>query len=802
MSIKPFNFNHFPKPSPVGATLAGFFLLLCITERIAAESPANGYSFLSGAEAVVLHKDNFTDGLDRWHPEVQRGRVEAEDGRLTIDVRGGATVWFRKRLTAPVIIQYDVTVIDEGGPNDRVSDMNCFWMATDPRAEDGDFFSVERRGPFGDYHALATYYVGLGGHNNTRTRFRRYAEDSTDRPLLPEHDLTDERFLIEPNRTYRIELVADGHRVQYRRDGEVIFDVEDPNPYREGYFGFRTVRNRMVVGNFRVLGVAGRSSFRPALMATPEQHAHVRAKVNAGVEPWASTFQTIRNGEYPRARGDVNPDTRSDRAVSGKARIANLNAFMYYMTGEEAHARRAVRELVELTETASGKQLLAEPRPGAPLRAGPTLTQASQAAAYLQLAGYPGWTEEKERAFQEMAYRELVPLVLFFQGNPRANWWTLANTGMLNFAIHAQDRHLFELALRRMNYLIEGNVPPSGLASEVDRNLSPHSLMQLNGHIGSLQLAFVQGYDYFDKHADRFSIGSDTMGNLEYLAAIYREGVKRDVDTLELKENESYYFHPVPDQDRIERIGWLPGTGSHIGYYHYTRLKGAEFEHLEWLTQERQPVGGWRGGSGFAEFLYRDLGVVFPGGDRELPDLSELTPLAYWNFDGEIEGRNVIRSNLGEGLMRIHTDGPENIDTGRGMGTHEWYEQPNDQRLTLRNIASDTEFILELSTRGHRMITVSTRVSRSGGNDVNLLWSYSTDGGATWRELDTIDVPHSYVHRVLHSYNEQGLWDQDKLLLKGSWEIVSDEKDDTARNDVTLDHLAVHGLRLREDRVP
>ncbi len=200
----------------------------------------------------LLFEDTFEEGLKNWSPELQAGgRVEAVDGKLVIDVPRGCTIWFRPRLEGPVMISYEVTVIDKGGPNDRVSDLNCFWMARDSRSPD-DIFGHVRSGMFSDYHELKCYYVGLGGHNNTRTRFRRYIGDAEERPLLPEHDLQEDRFMIEPNKTLVIRLVAFGNLIQYYRDDELMFSIQDEDPYTAGWFGFRTVHNHMEVRNFQV----------------------------------------------------------------------------------------------------------------------------------------------------------------------------------------------------------------------------------------------------------------------------------------------------------------------------------------------------------------------------------------------------------------------------------------------------------------------------------------------------------------------------------------------------------------------
>jgi len=200
-----------------------------------------------------LFADDFADTA-RWLVEQRPGgTVSAHDGALVIDDAGGCTVWFRPELTAPVMIAYEATVLDRGGPHDRVSDLNCFWMATDPAVPDGRVLATtsRRTGAFGDYDALQLYYVGCGGNANTTTRFRRYLGTGA-RPLLPEHDLAGASCLLRGNTTYRITLVAAGGRAQYFRDGRRFFDYVDPQPLARGWFGFRTVHSRIEIRHFRV----------------------------------------------------------------------------------------------------------------------------------------------------------------------------------------------------------------------------------------------------------------------------------------------------------------------------------------------------------------------------------------------------------------------------------------------------------------------------------------------------------------------------------------------------------------------
>ena len=207
-------------------------------------------------QSTVLFTENFRDGLTRWTNELEKpGKVSAHGGVLTIDVPAGCTLWFRPELSGAVLIQYEARMVQAGGPNDRVSDLNAFWMAIDARTPD-DLFATKRSGKFSDYNQLRAYYVGQGGNGNTTTRFRRYIGDAADRPLLPEHDLRNSEVLLQPNVWQTVQLVALGNRIQYYRNGRLIFDFQDPAPYTRGRFGFRTTSSHMELRKFRIYRIA------------------------------------------------------------------------------------------------------------------------------------------------------------------------------------------------------------------------------------------------------------------------------------------------------------------------------------------------------------------------------------------------------------------------------------------------------------------------------------------------------------------------------------------------------------------
>ncbi|SDG90745.1 hypothetical protein SAMN05216588_101377 [Pseudomonas flavescens] len=197
----------------------------------------------------VLFEDPFTHlCAQRWHIEAEAPttRVSAARGQLLIDSPRGVTVWLRQPLQGAYRIEFRRSVLLEGGPNDRLSDLNQFWAARDPRQAT----PFTRDGALDDYDDLDLYYVGMGGNYNSTTRFRRY-DGSGQRLLLGEY--ADTAHLLEANRTYGIAIEVDVGGTRYQVDGNTFFQARHDGLPPPGYFGFRLVWSRQLISEFRVV---------------------------------------------------------------------------------------------------------------------------------------------------------------------------------------------------------------------------------------------------------------------------------------------------------------------------------------------------------------------------------------------------------------------------------------------------------------------------------------------------------------------------------------------------------------------
>ena len=193
-------------------------------------------------------------------------QVESESPDYKIDFKGdtceilspkGLTLWRKQKMLQGISVEYDACVVDEGKEGDRLSDMNAFWLASDPHEKDIWKRAGWRSGIFLRCYTLQMYYLGYGGNYNSTTRFRRYdgnetgVEDANMRPAILK-EYTDEDHLLKANHWYhvKIESTVTG-RTRFYIDGECIVDYLDPQPLKEGWFGFRTTLSRTRITNFK-----------------------------------------------------------------------------------------------------------------------------------------------------------------------------------------------------------------------------------------------------------------------------------------------------------------------------------------------------------------------------------------------------------------------------------------------------------------------------------------------------------------------------------------------------------------------
>lgn len=201
-------------------------------------------------KATLLFSDEFTTVLDSslWKTEMAPlpgSKVYVQRGQLFLDTKGGVTVWLNKKLKGNIRIEYWRKVLVDSGANDRLSDFNTFWMATDPKSS--NLFT--RNGILESYDPLQMYYVGMGGNTNSTTRFRKYQGNGV-RTLLKEYK--DSTHLLQANKEYHIIIEVINNSVRYIVDGKTFFEYNDASVLKEGYFGFRSTKSRQSIERIEI----------------------------------------------------------------------------------------------------------------------------------------------------------------------------------------------------------------------------------------------------------------------------------------------------------------------------------------------------------------------------------------------------------------------------------------------------------------------------------------------------------------------------------------------------------------------
>ncbi|MCH7409347.1 DUF6250 domain-containing protein [Belliella sp. DSM 111904] len=197
----------------------------------------------------LIFESDFSKKLDPglWKVEMDstpNSQVYTNAGKLIMDTEGGVTVWLDKKLEGDYEITYNRRVVLDSGRNDRLSDLNQFWAASDPT----DIGMFHRSGKFESYDNMHLYYVGFGGNYNETTRFRKYYQG--EKPVLGEY--ITEPYLLKANHDYQIKTIVRAGEVSFWVDDKLFFEYDDPSPLQAGYFGFRSTWSRHQISNLKI----------------------------------------------------------------------------------------------------------------------------------------------------------------------------------------------------------------------------------------------------------------------------------------------------------------------------------------------------------------------------------------------------------------------------------------------------------------------------------------------------------------------------------------------------------------------
>lgn len=256
----------------------------------------------------------------------------------------------------------------------------------------------------------------------------------------------------------------------------------------------------------------------PGILQTRANLEFMRTKITAGEEPWKSSWEVWLTSPgasldfQPKpfvhvTRGAYAAGERGGVELSESARVANNHVMQWYMTGNEAHARKAI----EIFDAWSGT-LADFFENDAMLLAGWTGGEFCNAAEILR-ATYPGWSAQSQEQFKRMLLTVYVPLLRRFYPEANGNWDAAIMYTLLAIGVFCERRDLMELVYKHYrvglgNSGITRYIYPSGQCEESCRDQG-HTQLGLSYLVNTCVVAWNQGVDLFAEADNRLALGME-----------------------------------------------------------------------------------------------------------------------------------------------------------------------------------------------------------------------------------------------------------------------------------------------------
>jgi Alginate lyase len=256
----------------------------------------------------------------------------------------------------------------------------------------------------------------------------------------------------------------------------------------------------------------------PVLLHGRADLDRIRRKVAAGEQPWKAGFEALR--AHPQSRSDWKlrgpfavvargaPADRHNAEMVADANAAYQNALMWCVTGDEAHARKAV-EVLDAWATTLERMEGRDVQLAAGLN-GFKLVNADETIRYT----YPGWPADRIARFAGLLRAVVYPPIRDFAPFANGNWDGACIKTMMATGVFCDDRAIFD---RAVDYFRHGRgngrlthyvINEAGQCQERGRD-QQHTQLGL-GHLAeACEIAWHQGIDLYGEADNRLLKGCE-----------------------------------------------------------------------------------------------------------------------------------------------------------------------------------------------------------------------------------------------------------------------------------------------------
>ena len=323
----------------------------------------------------------------------------------------------------------------------------------------------------------------------------------------------------------------------------------------------------------------------PGILHSRAELDFVKAKVAAREEPWKSAWEELRSHGIskldwkPKPAKDVvrgpynNPDLGGTDLMRDAA-AAYSHAIQWHVTGEQAHAAKAVGILNAYATT-----LKSVGGHDAKLLVGMVGISFANAAEIIRHTD-AAWSDPDQRQFKQLLTDVFYPIIKDFYPTANGNWDAAMIQTMLAMGVFLDDREMFQ---RAVDYYLNGQgngavrnyINDFGECQESGRDQA-HTQMGL-GYLGcAAEIAWKQGVDLYGAYDNRLAIG------YEYTAQ-YNLG--HDVPYEPYRSHAGRYHYPaISEKDR----GRFRSIYERV-YHHYHVRMGREMPFTGQVVKKIRP---------------------------------------------------------------------------------------------------------------------------------------------------------------------------------------------------------------------
>jgi hypothetical protein len=275
----------------------------------------------------------------------------------------------------------------------------------------------------------------------------------------------------------------------------------------------------------------------PGILQTRADLEFMKAKIKAGEEPWKSAWDRLQ--AEPSSSLDFKPEPfahiirgafgagqKGGGELTRSAEAVNSHVLQWYVTGNEAYARKAI----EIFDAWSGT-LADFFENDAMLLASWTGGDFCNAAEILR-ATYPAWGGKSLDQFKRMMLTVYVPLLRMYYPEANGNWDAAMMFTLLSIGIFCEDRKLIDevyhhYRLGPVNSGITRYVYPSGQCEETTRDQG-HVQLGLGYMARICVTAWNQGVDLFAGADNRLALGYEYTAGLLLGEKVHAYGTIQD----------------------------------------------------------------------------------------------------------------------------------------------------------------------------------------------------------------------------------------------------------------------------------